>query len=74
MQIDIPALGHFTDGGQGPTRITAEVVKQAKVLVVSVYANKDDMFEGYDLGKRRVYTFLNNKQTLLKVLSLTESA
>ena len=41
--------------------------------MVSVYANKVDIFEGYDLVKRRVYTFLNNKYTLLKVLSPTEN-
>ena len=32
------------------------------------------MFEGSDLGKQRVYTFLNNKSTLLKVLPPTYSA
>ena len=57
----MPALEDFVDGDQGPARITAEVVKQAKELVVSVYANKGDMFEGPDLGKLPVYTFLNNK-------------
>ena len=46
MQIDIPALEDFADGDQGPARITSQVVKQAKELVVSVYANKGDMFEG----------------------------
>ena len=30
MQIDIPAFEDFADGDQGPARITAEVVKQAK--------------------------------------------
>ena len=45
----------------------AEVGKQATLLVVSVYANKVDIFEGYDLVKRRVYT-------LLKVLPPTENA
>ena len=42
--------------------------------MVSVYANKVDIFEGYDLVKRRVYTFLNNKYILLKVLPPTENA
>ena len=32
------------------------------------------MFEGSDLGKHQVYTFPNNKSTLLKVLPPTESA
>ena len=61
MPIEILALVDFADGDQGPARITAEVGKQAIELVVSVYANKVDIFEGYDLVKRRVYTFLNNK-------------
>ena len=74
MQIDIPALKDFADGDQGPARITSQVVKQAKELVVSVYANKGDMFEGADLDKLRVHTFLNNKLTLLKLLPPTESA
>ena len=74
MQIDIPALEDFADGYQGPARITSQVVKQAKELVVSVYANKGDMFEGADLGMLRVHTFLNNKSTLLKLLPPTESA
>ena len=74
MQIDIPALEDFADGDQGPARITAEVVKQAKELVVSVYANNGDMFEGADPGKLRVHTLLNNKSTLLKLLPPTESA
>ena len=73
-QIDIPALEDFADGDQGPARITSQVVKQAKQLVVSVYANMGDMFEGADLGKLRVHTFLNNKSTLLKLLPPTESA
>ena len=42
--------------------------------MVSVYANKGDMFGGSDLGKHRVYTFLNNKSTLLKVIPPTENA
>ena len=65
MQIDIPALEDFAGGDQGPVWITADVVKQAKELVVSGYANKGDMLEGSDLGKHRVYTFLNNKSNLL---------
>ena len=60
MPIDIMALEDLVDGDQGPARITAEVGKHAKQLVVSVYANRVDIFEGYYLVKRRVYTFLNN--------------
>ncbi len=46
----------FADGDRyDPARITA------KELVVSVYANQGDMLEGSDLGKHRMYTFLNNK-------------
>ena len=54
--------------------ITAHVVKQVKELVVSVYANKGDIFEASDHGKLRVHTFLNNKSTLLKLRPPTESA
>ena len=61
MQVDMPALEDFADGDQGPARITAEVVKQAKELVVSVYANKGDVFEGSDLGKDQVYNFLTSQ-------------
>ena len=74
MQIDIPALEYFANGDQGPARITAECVKQAKELVVSVDANKGDMFEVSDLGKHQVHTSPNNKSTLLKLLAPTESA
>ena len=42
--------------------------------MVSVYPIKVDIFEGYGLVKRRVYTFLNNRSTLLKLLPLTEKA
>ena len=68
MEIDIPALEDFADGDHGPPRITAQVVKQANELVVSVYANMGDMFERANLGKLRVHTFLNNKSTLLTLL------
>ena len=61
MQIDIPAFEDFADGDQGPARIIAQVVKHADELAVSVYANMGDMFEGANLGKLRVHTFLNNK-------------
>ena len=73
MQIDIPALEYFANGDNGPARITAECVKQAKELVFSVDANKGDMFEVSDLGKHQVHTF-PNKSTLLKLLAPTESA
>ena len=62
--MDIPAFEDFADGDKCPARITAQVVKQANQLVVSVYANMGDMFEGANLGKLRVHTFLN-KSTLL---------
>ena len=42
--------------------------------MVSVYVKKGDTFEGSDLGEHRVYTVLNNKSTLLKVLPATENA
>ena len=42
--------------------------------MVSAYANEGNIFEGSDFGKHRVFTFLNNKSTLLKLLPPTESA
>ena len=42
--------------------------------MVSVYANMGDMFEGANLGKLRVHTFLNNKSTLLTLLYRPRSA
>uniref|UniRef100_UPI00358F0481 E3 ubiquitin-protein ligase XIAP-like n=1 Tax=Myxine glutinosa TaxID=7769 RepID=UPI00358F0481 len=46
---DISALEDFADEDQGPARITADVINQAKELVVAVYTNKGDNFEGLDL-------------------------
>ena len=69
---DISALGNFAD--QDHAHITAGVINQARELVISVYINKDDAFEGSVLGKLRVYKFLNNKSTLLKLLPPTENA
>ena len=74
MQIYIPALEDFADGDHGPARITVEVVKQANELGVSVYAKKGDMFEGANLGKLRVHTFLNNNSPLRKLPQHMESA
>ena len=54
MEIDIPALKYFANGDQGPARITVECVKQAHELVVSVDANKGDLFEVSDLGKHQL--------------------
>ena len=48
---DISALEDFADEDQSPARITADVINQAKELVVTVYTNKGDNFEGSDLGK-----------------------
>ena len=70
---DISALEDFADEDQGPTQITADVINQAKELVVAVYTNKGDNFEGSDLGKLRVHKFLNNKSTLLKLLPPTDN-
>ena len=62
VPTDIMALEDFVDGDQGPARITAEVVKQAKELVVSVFANKGDMFEGYDLASTECTHFLTTSK------------
>ena len=41
---------------------------------MAVYASKADHQEDFDLGKLRVYTFLNNRSTLLKLLPPSEDA
>ena len=74
MKIDTSTLEDVAYGDQGPIRITAEVAQEVKELVVSVYANNGDMFEASDHDKHRVYTSLNNKSTLLKLIPPTESA
>lgn len=43
-------------------------------LLVAVYTNNDNDFMGVELGKVRVYKFLNNKSMLLKLLPPTEDA
>ena len=50
------------------------MIEQARILTISVYSSKDDHKEDFDLGKLRVYKFLNNKSTLLKLLPPTEAA
>ena len=67
----IPALEAFRDPDEGQPCITPEVISQ---VLIAVYTNKDDDFMGAELGKVKVYKFLNNKSTLLKLLSPTEDA
>ena len=71
---DIPALEAFGDPDEGQPCITPEVISQARALLIAVFTNKNDDFMGAELGKVRVYTFLNNKSTLLKLLPPTEDA
>ena len=69
---DVSALGNFAE--QDHTHLTADVINQARNLMIAVYNKKDDAFEGSDLGKLHAYKFLNNKSTLLKLLPPTEDA
>ena len=72
MRLDIPALEDF---GENPCdTITDDLLNQARDLTITVYQSKADHFEGSDLGKLRVFKFLNNKSTLLKLLPPTEDA
>ena len=60
MRLDIPALEYF---GENPgDTITDDLLHQAQYLTIAVYQSKSEHFE--DLGKLRVYKFLNNKSTL----------
>ena len=61
MCLDLPALEEF---GEIPSdSLSDDVIKQARDLTIAV-----------DLGKLRVYKFLNNRSTLLKLLPPTEQA
>ena len=71
---DIPALEAFRYPDEGQPCITPEVISQARALLIAVYTNKNDDFMGAKLGKVRVYEFLNNISTLLKLLPPTEDA
>ena len=72
MRLDIPALEDF---GENPGNIiTDDLLHQALDLTIGVYQSKADHFEGSDLAMLKVYKFLNNKSTLLKVLPPTEDA
>ena len=72
MCLDLPALEEF---GEIPSdSLSDDVIKQARDLTIAVYASKADHPEDFDLGKLRVYKFLNNRSTLLKLLPPTEQA
>jgi len=74
-EVDIPALENFGDPDKSPPyTITAEVISQARDLLVAVYTRKDDDFKESGLDELRVHKFLNNKSTLLKLLPPTEDA
>ena len=45
-EVDIPALENFGDPDKSPPyTITAEVISQARDLLVAVYTRKDDDFK-----------------------------
>ncbi len=71
--INISALQDFANDGQS-FQITQDVTEQAQELFIAVYKNKSDNFSVSDLGKLRVYKFLNKKTALLKLLPPSEGA
>ena len=71
MQLVLPALQEF---GVSSYSLSDEVRHQARDLTIGVYASKADHSEDFDLAKLRVYKFLNNRSTLLKLLPPTEDA
>ena len=72
MCLDLPALEEF--GENTSDSLSGDVIKQTRDLTISVYTSKADHPEDFDLGKLRVYKFLNNSSTLLKLLPPTENA
>jgi len=59
---------------ESKARLTADVTSQARSLMVAVYTNRGEDFDRSNLANVRVYKFLNNKSTLLKLLPPTEDA
>ena len=72
MSVDKAALERFGDNSDEGT--TEDLLNQARGLIVTVYTNKAELIEDYDLGKVRTYKFLNNRSTLLKLLPPSEHA
>ena len=72
MRLDLPALEEFCENSSDS--LSDDVINQARDLAIAVYTSKADHSEDFDLGKLRVYKFLNNRSTLLKLLPLTENA
>ena len=71
--LDLSALEAFAEDEQS-CEVTDVVVSQARELMLAVYSNKHEEFQGASLSKLRVFKFLNNKSTLLKILPPTEDA
>ena len=72
MGLDLPALQEF--GENSSYSLSEDVKNRARDLTIAVYASKADHSEDFDLAKLRVYKFLNNRSTLLKLLPPTENA
>ena len=68
----ISALEEF--GENSSDSLSDDVINQARDLTIAVYTSKADHQEDFDLSKLRVYKFLNNRSTLLKLLPPTENA
>lgn len=71
--LDLSALQAFAENEQS-FEITDALIDQAQALIVSVYSNKHEEFSDTSLSKLRVFKFLNNKSTLLKLLPPSDGA
>ena len=68
-------LSELQSFGENPVNYLTDKLKdQAKALAVAVYTSKADHKVDFDLPSLRVYKFLNNRSTLLKLLPPTEEA
>ncbi len=66
MSLDTPAPEEF---GENPANvITDDLLNQAWNLTIAVYTTTADHCEDSDPSNLRVYKFLNNSSTLLKLL------
>ena len=68
-------LSELESFGENPVNVLSEKLKdQARALTIAVYSSKADYKDDFDLGSLRVYKFLNNRSTLLRLLPPTEDA
>lgn len=75
MRLDLPSMPALQEFGENSSySLSDDVINQARDLAIAVYASKADHSEDFDLAKLRVYKFLNNRSTLLKLVPPTEKA